>query len=120
MTPALSEHIRERIDAVTDADPRAQTALETFYDATGAIEAHVPAELFQRLERAFLEVYDAIRESAWADGYACGRNPDKLVFVTEPTPEPVIVDWVTVADGVSIGVTAAAAVDAWLVSGGAE
>lgn len=120
MTPALSAHIRERIDAVTDADPRAQTALETFYSATGAVEVLVPAELFQRLELAFLEVYDAIREGAWADGYGCGRNPDKLVFAVEPMPEPIAVDWREVAPGVAIGVTAAAAVDAWLVAGGAE
>lgn len=118
-TPVLSSAVRARIDDVIDNDVAAQTAIEAYYTATSKLEDIAP-DLFSELDNAFCILYDVLRHVAWADGYACGRNPDKLVFAVEPAPEPIAVDWVPVpgADGVSIAVSASAAVDAWL--GGAQ
>ena len=120
MTPALTELVHARIEAVTDGDVAAHTALDRLYAATGQIEQLIPDDLWEAFDSAFCDVMDTVRAACWADGWQCGQDPARLVFAVEPMPEPIAVDWREVAPGVSIGVTAAAAVDAWLVAGGAE
>ena len=115
----LSTAVLARIDHVVETDIAVTTAGTIYYELTAKLE-QADGDLFAQLDRAFVDLVAAVTAAAWADGYACGRNPDKLVFDAPPAVEPIAVDWLDVAPGVSIGVTAAAAVDAWLVAGGAE
>lgn len=111
--PQLSQSVLNRIDRVVDSDVAVTTASEVYYAITAQLEG-IDSELFSALDRAFVDLLAAVTAATWADGYACGRNPDKLVFDAPPADEPIAVDWLDVAPGVSIGVSASAAVDAWL------
>ena len=89
-TMPLSETALERIEAVISADVAVQVAEKAFYDLWGELERSNP-DLFRALDGSFVRVLLAHRQACWADGWQCGRNPDRLVFMLAATlsTEPI-------------------------------
>lgn len=115
----LSAGVNERLDAALAADAGYQAAEAALYRATAQLE-RLDRDLFGELDGAWVDVYRALRRVAWLDGYACGRDPDRLVHAPPaPEPEPIAVAWLTVAPGVFLGVQAGDAAASFL-AGGAE
>ena len=112
----LSTAVLARIDRVVETDIAVTMASAIYYELTAKLE-QVDGDLFGALDRAFVDLVAAVTAAAWLDGWQCGQDPARLVFDAPPADEPIAVDWLDVAPGVSIGVSASAAVDAWLTGG---
>lgn len=80
--PTLAQDFPARLDSVTDNDTASQLALDSLYRATGQIERLIPDWLWEAYDGAFVDVYNAVRQSAYLAGYAAATQEAHSVHFT--------------------------------------